>query len=193
MSQGLMAYLSWNTRAFPEHPREIAPRHEARLQALEREINSPITWKEAARQLSFDENLVPAAAPLYWAIVELTLGCFNHRVLPNTPFMPCSFEQLRNVDAELERQHVPLSLVELVLGEPRYDWIPNPESSPLVSWWNPDQIAEAYDAASRIVAPADPHLASSLATIRGWIDVVAKTKPYPGYADSRACIVGFYY
>jgi len=188
-----MAYQSWNTRDFTEQPREIADYHKARLHDLEREIDSPITWKEAARQLTFHDDLVPAVAPLYWAIVELTLGCFKDRILPNAPFMPCSLEKLRSVDAELERQHVPLSLVELVLGEPKYDWIPNPESSPLISWWNPDQIAEAHDAASRIVAPADPWLASALATIRGWLDVVANSKPATGYRDSRACIVGFYY
>ena len=54
-------------------------------------------------------------------------------------------------------------------------------------------IEDADDAVRRMVAPQDPWLASAITTIQGWFRVLAATQPYPGYADGKRCIVGFYY
>lgn len=194
-----MAYLSWNTnKGFTDSIREAAAlvnSGSGKLEKLAKEINSPIRWQDAAAQLEFrkDDELVPEAAPLYWAIVEATLGTFKDRHLPNTPFIPCPLAELRRLDVELGRQHVSLSVSDLALGPQRYSWIPRPEGTPLVSWWTPAQIEVAQDAVDRLVPPADPWLSEAISTIQEWIGRVRKTGAYPGYSGSRPCVVGFYY
>jgi hypothetical protein len=197
MSQGLMAYLTWNVEAFTESVREVASSlNEAtgELDALERDLESPVSWRDAAKHLTFRTDLHADAGEMYWALAERTIGSFKSRVLPNAPFMPCSIDRLVELDDELERQAIPIKVTDLVLGVSRYPWIPRPRSgSPLVSWWNPYDIDDAQAAMIAAKSPIDPWLAEAISTLQDWFARVRSSKPFPGWADSKPCIVGFYY